>query len=192
MARLELLAAAAVLTPLLLAGCGGDDPEPQLPDTAPSPSSTPSASPAAEATQEPTLPPEAEGNDEAAAEAFVRYYYDVVNYAQATGDVRTLRSLALPACEGCQGGVEYLEGIYQAGGFLKGADYTIQTAEVSAETQSGGTRTFGASLVMSSEAFDIKKSAAEKVRTTPGGISNLYARVAWDKTGFHIATLESS
>ena len=96
MTRLRVAAATALLVPLALAGCAEDDPQPKLPSaSATSPTTTASATP--DAAVEPTLPPEAQGKDEAAAEAFVRYFWDLVNYAQETGDVKTLKSsLSLP------------------------------------------------------------------------------------------------
>ena len=81
MTRLRVAAATALLVPLALAGCAEDDPQPKLPSaSATSPTTTASATP--DAAVEPTLPPEAQGKDEAAAEAFVRYYWELVNYAQ--------------------------------------------------------------------------------------------------------------
>jgi hypothetical protein len=140
MPRLRLVTAAAVLTPLVLAGCGGDDPEPKIPEVAPSTSSTPSGSPVAQATEEPTLPPEAQGNDEAAAEAFVRYYWDLVQYAESTGDVKALDGLSLPSCGGCAGGEAFVRSMYGDGGYSRGGAYTVENFKIDTLSKRAGVR----------------------------------------------------
>ena len=85
------IAIAALALPLLLGGCTDDEPDPDVPET--SSPSTPTTETSAAAPVEPTLPPEAEGKGPKAAEAFVRHYYDSVDYAQQTGDTKHLRSL---------------------------------------------------------------------------------------------------
>jgi len=73
---------------LLVAGCGGDPKADPSPSTSPAPSisSTPTPSP-------PTLPDAAKANTKAGAIAFVKYYVELVNHAQATGDVGKLQSV---------------------------------------------------------------------------------------------------
>ncbi|WP_295656672.1 DUF6318 family protein [uncultured Nocardioides sp.] len=188
MARLHLLAAAAVLAPVLLAGCGGNEPEPQLPDTAPSPSSTPSASPAAEATQEPTLPPEAEGNDEAAAEAFVRYYWDAVDYAQLTGDLKALKKLSLPSCASCNSGNEYVSNMYANGGSLQGVDYTVNRVRLAKRSDGADFGTYRAEAELSNGAYTEQASSSAEPVDRPAGTGTAVMDLTWDKTGFSVAT----
>src|SRR4051812_38018201 len=89
-----VLTALSLLPVLLVAGCSDDDPEPKF---APTPSeSASSASPSSSATPEtpqPTMPEAARGSDASSAEAFVKFYWDVVNYAQTSGDLDPLRGL---------------------------------------------------------------------------------------------------
>lgn len=191
MTRLRLVTAAAVLAPLVLAGCGGDDPEPRLPSAAPS-SSTPSASPVSTPTEEPTLPPEAKGNDEAAAEAFVRYYYDVVNYAQATGEVKTLRSLSLPSCDACAGGADYLHEMYRHGGSQEGGAYTVEEVTVFQAAKRQNLRIFETTVDTSTSAYSLRKDSESSAEQFAPGQQAARLRLTWDDSGFSVASLELS
>ena len=126
--------ARAVLTALLLtsalglAGCSDDDPEP-----APAPPSSEPASPSTTAASGPTppeMPDAAKGTDAAAAEAFVRFYWDTVNYAQETGDLTGLQSLSSEACDACRGGLRYLEDVFDRNGTIEGGDNSVSNIEV--------------------------------------------------------------
>ncbi len=115
--RLSHTARAATVVVALLtafvAGCDEDDGPTSVP-----PSDSPSAPESSEPTEptttttptetgpvEPTLPTEAEEESKAGAEAFVTFYWDVVNYATKSGDVRLLEHLDQPSCRGCEGGI---------------------------------------------------------------------------------------
>lgn len=106
--------AAGVALALGLAACSGSDadPEPAPPPTSSSPS--PADGPAA-----PTMPPAARGTDAASAEAFVRFYWEMVNHAQETGDVTQLEGLA-SKCINCAHGVAFIEKVYQRDGVIRG------------------------------------------------------------------------
>lgn len=130
MRRLAL--AAPLMGLLVVAGCSDDSPDPQI---APTPTDTSSAAstatpdPTPTGPVEPTLPPEAEGTDAAAAEAFVEFYWEMVNYAQATGDVIGLRGLGSEACEACAGGLESIVETYDRGGSISGGVVTVANAD---------------------------------------------------------------
>ncbi len=129
-------ALASVALPLLLAGCN-NEPVPKLPDAAAStPTTSMSQTPEPAEPAEPTLPPEAEGKGRKAAEAFVRYYYDTVNYAQATGDTTLLRSIGSPGCTACTAGADAIDAIYRQGGTIIGGEDTVNRAKAT------GMRTF--------------------------------------------------
>ncbi|MFT4262728.1 MAG: DUF6318 family protein [Nocardioides sp.] len=112
---------------VLLGGCGSSESEqPALPTPT---SSGTSASPTSSPTPAPPLMPEAakapakdatEAEAKASAEAFVRYYWDVVDYAQLSGDTDAVRDLSLSRCKGCNGGIEAVDAIYDAGGHIEG------------------------------------------------------------------------
>jgi hypothetical protein len=108
-----------------------------MPDSTSASTSRPSE-PSPSEPVEPTLPAAAEGDDAAAAEAFVRHYYDYVNYAQATGDTKGLRKLALSSCVPCEGGAAAIEKVYTSGGSITGGNHSVRVlrSERGAETQS--------------------------------------------------------
>lgn len=123
--------ARAVFTALLvasglgLAGCSGDDPEPQFaPPSSEAPGSPPSTTAAAGPTA-PEMPEAAKGTDAAAAEAFVKHYWESVDYAQATGDLDELASLASKECKPCIAGLRYLRGVYARDGVISGGESRV-------------------------------------------------------------------
>jgi len=126
------IAIAALALPLLLGGCADDEPVPKVPGTS---SPTSPVTETSTAPVEPTLPPEAEGKGPKAAEAFVRYYYDTVNYAQQTCDTKHLRSLGAEFCDACIGGADALDAIYRQGGMITGGEATVDKARVTGVRQ---------------------------------------------------------
>jgi hypothetical protein len=131
-------AAVAAVAALLVVGLAACDDEPEVerdPDASasgtPIPPETSSASnPSPTEPTEPTLPPEAEEETKAGAEAFVEFYWVTVNYAQQTGDLDLLRSLSIPGCGGCNGGIESIERIYKRGGRITGGQHRVMSAAV--------------------------------------------------------------
>jgi hypothetical protein len=116
---------------LAAGGCSGDDPEPRV---APSGSSSPSTSPSGSSSTAgdptpPTLPAAAKGRGAAAAEAFVRFYFANVNFAQRTGQTSRLEGLAL-RCTGCAAGVASIRATYRGGGAIRGGDATADNWKI--------------------------------------------------------------
>lgn len=117
--RLATLAVLAVL-----AGCNGSEadepktsPSPSISTTAPTPDPTPTGPVA------PTPPPEMEKANKAGARMFAEYYWELANYAQATGDTTALRAAQLPLCKACTGALEAVEEIYEKGWTIHGGDH---------------------------------------------------------------------
>lgn len=113
-------AAAGVAVLVLLTGCAADEPAPQpAPSTAttPSPSSATSSPPVAV----PQLPEAATVGDAAGAEAFVRHWVDVLNYAYETGDTGPLDAITGSACDLCAQAADSIEATYSTGGHIEGA-----------------------------------------------------------------------
>lgn len=114
-----VLTAAVLLSALALGGCSDDEPEPKFapPSKAPtSPSTTAASGPI-----EPTMPTAAKRHDAAAAEAFVKHYWAMANYAQATGDVSGLEDLSL-RCTNCDHSIASVQQVYQGGGTIRGGE----------------------------------------------------------------------
>lgn len=121
----------AVLCVGLLAGCQ-DDPKPKVADPttpAPSTSGLPTTSvPTTTSTPTPTgpvEPPEAALNSDSGAKAFVTYYIDVFNFAEASGDTTLLASLATDHCAACSGYVRAINKAYDGGGRIEGGQLTL-------------------------------------------------------------------
>ncbi len=126
--------AAALLVAGLVAGCSDEDPPRPIESTKSSsgpssPSSAATTEPTPTGPVEPTLPAEAREETEAGAEAFVRFYYAMINYATATGEVTNLERLHEPSCEGCQGGIDQVERVYDRGGRIEGSGYQVLRVE---------------------------------------------------------------
>ena len=121
------IAIAALALPLLLAGCADDEPVPKVEPSTPAPSVTETVE--TNEPVEPTLPPEAEGKGRKAAEAFVRHYYDTVNYAQENDDTEGLRALGSPGCTACTAGADAIDAIYRQGGTIAGGENTVDRAK---------------------------------------------------------------
>jgi hypothetical protein len=133
--RLVALAALA----LALSACADDEPEPRVdPTPTVSTSTSPTPDPTSTGPVKPTLPPEAALNTKQGAVAFVRYYWQAVNFAQATGDISGLADLAGESCAACKGGVDWIEKVYRRGGKISGGSYTAK--EFSATSLSAGDR----------------------------------------------------
>src|SRR4051812_44399939 len=113
----------AVVLVLALAGCGAD---PKA-DPSPSPSTT-TASPVSTTPAPPVLPEAAKANTKAGAIAFVKYYVELINHAQATGDVGPLAAVEDPGCESCAKGRAYISRIYGGGGHVSGGSWLVSRA----------------------------------------------------------------
>jgi hypothetical protein len=115
---------AAVLAGLLASGCGGS-PEPG-PLPAPEKSSTPSAS---ATPAPPVMPKAAKAKTRAGAEAFVRHYVQLVNYAGANGDTGPLRDASLDTCVKCMALADGIDKVYSSGGRIIGGGWTLVRAK---------------------------------------------------------------
>jgi hypothetical protein len=119
-------AAALVVVPLLtLASCGGDPHKPPPLTLSPSPTQSPSPTPTGPVA--PTMPAAAKAKTAAGAKAFVEYYWQVVNYAQSTGDTAPLKALSATHCSGCNGGNAYIERVYHKHGTIRGGHNSTKT-----------------------------------------------------------------
>lgn len=163
------LAVACVL-PLLLAGCSDAAPTPEIPDPT---TSSPSVDETETGPVEPTLPPEAEGDGVEAAEAFVTYYFNLLTYAQETGDTSALAEAAIDGCETCQGSVEAVRRTYEAGGSISGGAYDVTAVRASRQgTLPGGGLSFVGRVSVDHSRQVIRGSKVEGLDGTyPAGTS---------------------
>jgi Family of unknown function (DUF6318) len=135
------LAASLLVLGLVGAGCSGDPakPKPLKSSTAAASSSgsaTASTSPSASVTASssaaaPTMPAAAKGTSAAAAEAFARYYVDLINYAMRTGDTDPMRSTTEKDCRTCFVVANGIDNIYRTHGRIKGDGWQVLRASTS-------------------------------------------------------------
>ncbi len=134
MGWLRALAAVVVCGGLVggVVGCSDDGPE-----AGPSPSPTVSvstsgsASPSEEVPVAPVLPEAAKVATEAGARAFIAYYWELINYAQVTGDVAVLGTMSARTCDVCTGFVDDLRKHYAAGGRIIGGRNAVRVISAS-------------------------------------------------------------
>ncbi len=157
--------AAGLLGPLLvLGGCSGEDPQPKI---APPESSAPtSASATPSGPVEPTMPAAAKQHNAAGAEAFVAYYWELVNYAQATGELAKLKSLGSGACQACAGGVAGLRTVFANGGTIQGGDASLSNVS-SSVVQAGEHRAFQVTADIANTRQIISYSGKQKREVYP-------------------------
>ncbi len=120
---------AALLLTFGVAGCEDADPSDPIESTG-EPIPPHSSSPTEPTTTntgpvEPTLPAEAEPETKAGAEAFVEYYWEVVNFARHTGDVDLLKAVSNPTCAGCRGAIKSIVRVYDRGGRIIGGRFAV-------------------------------------------------------------------
>ncbi|MEQ6900300.1 DUF6318 family protein [Nocardioides sp. YIM 152588] len=137
MPRRPTTAALVAAATLLVGACAAEA------DPAPTPPSASAAPPPSTATPdpgpvEPTLPAAATRNGKAGAEAFVEYYWEVVSYAQASGDTTRLEDLHAEACSLCTGAVQWIDRIYGSGGHINGGKHTVLTASATPSPSGSG------------------------------------------------------
>ena len=129
--RARALGGAALLL-VLVAGCDGEE---DPPNPSPPSSSTPSSATSSETVVvtsgpvEPVPPPETVEDSKAGAEAFVRYYWDVVNFATKSGETEALSRLDQPSCDTCRAGIAGVKRVYDAGGEIVGGKYRVTRLE---------------------------------------------------------------
>lgn len=139
--------ALACLGAVLMSGCTSN---PEASHPSPQPTTPAASTTATRATTPPAGPPErpaaAEGLTLAAAEAFVHYYSDLMNYASDTGDGTALLSASDSGCENCKVYADFVKKSNAANGLLTG-DYHEHITEVS-ELVRGQSGRLGGSAIL--------------------------------------------
>jgi hypothetical protein len=92
---------------------------------------TPSGSPggaasATDASKAPPQPAAAGAHTREGGAAFVRYWFTLLNHAQATGDTSPVQASAGPGCRECERVVEAIDTAYGDGGSMRGGVYVVR------------------------------------------------------------------
>ena len=85
------------------------------------------------------MPAAAKGDGRAAAKAFVKYYIDLINYAEVTGDVRPLQRVTTHRCHDCKAIIDAISNTYQRGGWYRTAGWVPSEWFVVLTAESSGT-----------------------------------------------------
>jgi len=188
MPRLALVLPNLAATVLLLGACGGSPSS--APTLAPTTSTaaTPTTTPTTPATPTPPPMPEAaRAHTKAGAIAFVKHYWDIVNYAQETLDVKPLRRLSFPSCAGCNGGIRSITQVARKNGAIHGGVGTIRTPKA---TYYPGTAPV---MLVTCTVFSTPERVTVHGATTvryPGGSTPANFWLAPTPTGWKMSTLE--
>nr|WP_246378152.1 DUF6318 family protein [Nocardioides ginsengisegetis] len=75
------------------------------------------------------MPEAAKAHTAAGAEAFVKFFWDMANYAQATGKTDGLERLAAPTCQACAAATDFVNALYAKGGHIEGGVYSLMDLE---------------------------------------------------------------
>ncbi|MGY1669399.1 hypothetical protein [Geodermatophilus sp. SYSU D00710] len=148
---MRLTAAAVALGTALLSGCGSSDPAPS--ETLPSATSaapTTEALPAVGPADFP-VPPEARTQDAAGAEAFLRYWIDLLERQQSIPAGQPLRELG-PDCGECQRIARVFDETAAAGYQYQGGELTLN--DVTTPRLDGEAAAFG---------FGIRQEAVQRI-----------------------------
>jgi hypothetical protein len=129
----------------------------------------------------PRLPAAATVPDAAGAEAFVRYWYELVNHAYATGDGEALLAVSHADCIGCLGTVENIRTATDTGGAWRGMHFAPEQFEVS-EPDGDGISLATALLVASPDAT-VLEADGDVVGVSGLGIESVWFYARW--TGDH-------
>jgi hypothetical protein len=114
------------------------------------------------------MPPEARELTAAGAEAFARYFFEVLEHAYETGDVQRLEEVATSECGACSAARDEIRRAYDLDQRFSGVRFTVHAA-VATEPETAGSVvsmsvTESASQVLSADGALINSSdmAAEK------------------------------
>ncbi|WP_344233926.1 DUF6318 family protein [Kribbella hippodromi] len=120
-----------------------------MPTSQPSSPPTPSAPP--------DRPAAANGLTLAAADKFIRYYSELLNYASATGDTAPMLSSSEAGCENCKSYAKFVQQANASNGLLQG-DYLERVTDIP-ELYRGENGRLGGSATVAIGAYTSKQSA---------------------------------
>jgi serine/threonine protein kinase, bacterial len=76
--------------------------------------------------QQPTLPSAPTAPTREGATSFVQYWFDLLNYADATGDPAPVLAAGIPGCKVCASDADAIRAAYRDGGSLRGGRYVVR------------------------------------------------------------------
>ena len=177
MTRVVRLAFVGVVTSLILTGCSGD-PEPRF---EPPPSTTPT-------TSEPTEEPEPESYEVRSKEgavAFARHWVDVFN-AAVSGDTAELVESSDPHCATCNGFLDRIRSVYDAGGSYQAFDWRVLVTSITPR-QSLERPELVVRILRGAERY--RESSKAEVELSPASRSTYRVELLWGEGGWRMARM---
>lgn len=173
-------------------GCSDDSPGPE-PGPSPTGSvSTPTPSSSSSAPEpaptEPALPGAAKEATERGARAFIAYYWELINYAQVTGDVTALKRVSGPNCDGCNAGIEGIRDLYRDGGHIEGGDYAIRVVKLNA-LATGAEHSYEAKLTARTSEQQVVEPDGSTT-TNPAASSTVVMAVIWADQAWRMEAMQ--
>lgn len=191
MRSLRAALAASVAALALLAGCSDDDPSPGDPSSTWTPTGKPET-PTSDATEKPTepaLPEAATKATEDGARAFITYYWDLINYAQVTGDVGELRAVSAAGCAGCASGFKAIHRLYAGGGYIVGGNYTVTVLDLSELDGPASSYLFEGLLRTDNEA-QVVHNADGSVHRSKAGSTKVAVAASWTNEAWRMEVMD--
>ncbi len=191
MRSLRAALAASLAAVALLAGCTDDDPSPGDATSTWTPTGTPET-PTPSATAKPTepaLPDAATKATEAGARAFITYYWDLINYAQVTGDVKALKRVSARGCAGCLAGYEAIRRLYAGGGHIAGGEYEVAVTKLNELDGPASSYLFEGLLRADNNAQTVHKPDGTVHRSRAGSI-NVAVATSWTDEAWRMEVMD--
>lgn len=192
---------------LVLAACAGGapaDPGTVSPTAAGSASSSPSATPTptpsaaykpadasgpAQNVPVPVLPEVAKTETKEGAEAFTRYWFEQLDYAYQTGEIRGVQSFTSPSCEYCRNITNSLTINYQENRWLAGGKITVPAVTTTFERSADGNYQVVIQVLQDTINYYQANGSEFRAATKPSNTGNVllvsYQDSAWRVNGLH-------
>lgn len=123
------------------------------------------------------MPAAAKGTSSAAAQAFARYYVDLINYAMQTGKTAPIRKFAEETCSTCAVIAKEIDHIYRKSGHIEHGHWRVADAAL-LRTDSPETRLVRLHVRLSRQVVYSSPQASPSSATPTKGRIDLYVHPA--------------
>ncbi|MDT0170516.1 DUF6318 family protein [Pseudarthrobacter sp. BRE9] len=187
---------------MALSGCNsGDSPGPggtsspvaaETPTASSTPTPTPSAvykpadaSGPAQNVPVPVLPEVAKTETKEGAEAFTKYWFELLNYAYQTGDIASVQAVTSPNCQFCANITSSLTTNYQGDRWLAGGKITIPAATTSFQRSEDGNYQVILQVLQDTITYYERGGSEFRAATKPSNTGNVLL-VGFDSSGWRV------
>jgi hypothetical protein len=122
-----------------------------------------------------------------ASQAFVEYFFDVLNFGIATGQTRELEGLAKPGCESCAAIVRNIKHVYDGGGSVDSDGWKLRSIT---QAFPGPDHTVALDLKVTLTREQITRSPSAEPEIHAPAKQKMRATVHWTQSGWLMQELE--